>query len=158
MSVFNPFSLRKMALKAVLIVDLEEKSRVPPKNPKDIGGVTPLFLAAQSGWLEGARFLVLHEADVDQALVNTKETPLYVASQNGHADLVRFLVDSLANVDQETTDGATPTFIASQMGHYGIVDMLLQANSRIDTPNWMGGTALFIAAQQLGQNHAAVIF
>ena len=116
---------------------------------KDNGGATPLFIVAQHGWLNAAKFLVLYKAEVDKAL-NTEATPMYVAAQNGHTELVSFLLESKANLDAQTTDGATPLFIASQMGHYGVVEMLLIAGSSFDIPNRTGAAALFIAAQQFG--------
>ena len=79
-------------------------------------GATPLFQAAQNGYLEVVRFLVLSGANKDQGTQNGA-TPLIIAAQNGHLEVVRFLVASGANKDQGTQNGATPLFAAAHNGH-----------------------------------------
>jgi hypothetical protein len=80
-------------------------------------GVTPLSLAAQLGWLEGAELLLKYGASVDLAN-NRGETPLILAVQQRHLPMVRVLMARGANpkktdsaaglsaLDYATRDGA----------------------------------------------------
>ena len=85
-------------------------------------GNTPLILAAQLGWLEGAELLLGRNASVD--LPNSRgETPLIFAVQRGHLAMVRLLMaeganpkrtDSVAGysaIDYATRDGRNPAIL-----------------------------------------------
>lgn len=70
---------------------------------QDKDGATPLIIAAQLGWLEGAEMLLRARAAVD--LANGRgETPLIFAVQNRDPSMVRLLLSKGA--DPKRTDSA----------------------------------------------------
>jgi len=72
-------------------------------NIQNSRGETPLSLAAQIGWLEGAQILLSHGASVD--LANARgETPLIMAVHVRDMGMVRLLLASGAN--PKKTDNA----------------------------------------------------
>lgn len=62
-------------------------------------GTTPLMLAAQIGWRDGAEALLARRANVNLAN-NRGETPLIYAVQRNDVAMVRFLMASGADPDQ----------------------------------------------------------
>lgn len=72
-------------------------------DSQDRNGTTPLAIAAQLGWVEGAEMLLRRRAAVD--LPNNRgETPLILAVQNRDAAMVRLLLGKGA--DPKRTDSA----------------------------------------------------
>jgi ankyrin repeat protein len=70
---------------------------------QDKNGITPLAVAAQLGWVEGAEMLLRRQAAVD--LPNNRgETPLILAVQKRDAAMVRLLLGKGAN--PKRTDSA----------------------------------------------------
>ncbi len=65
----------------------------------DRAGLTPLRLAAQVGFVEGAQALLARGANVDQSSANG-ETALHVAVQRRDIAMVRMLIAAGANPDQ----------------------------------------------------------
>lgn len=85
-------------------------------------GNTPLILAAQLGWVEGAELLLGRNASID--LANSRgETPLILAVQRGNLAMVRLLMNEGANpkrtdsvagysaIDYATRDGRNPAIL-----------------------------------------------
>ena len=70
---------------------------------QDRNGATPLAIAAQLGWLDGAEMLLRGRAAVDMPN-NRGETPLILAVQNRDAAMVRLLLGQGAN--PKRTDSA----------------------------------------------------
>jgi ankyrin repeat protein len=65
-------------------------------DAQDKGGATPLIIAAQIGWLEGAQRLIDRKASID--LANGRgETPLILAVQRRDLAMVRLLLANGAN-------------------------------------------------------------
>jgi hypothetical protein len=83
----------------------------------------PLFMAADRGHLDMARFLV--EVGFDKDRTNLQgATPLMTAAWAGRVDIVRFLVDSGANHRHTMHDGRTALDVASERGHTQVVRFL----------------------------------
>jgi len=61
-------------------------------------GFTPLYVAAESNFLDAVKFLVEHDADVNKRIGNGR-TPLYAASGPGHLEVATFLISKGAEVD-----------------------------------------------------------
>jgi ankyrin repeat protein len=72
-------------------------------NLQNNQGITPLFLAAQLGWIEGADQLLKYGATVDLPN-NQGETPLIMAVHNRDVAMVRLLLGRGA--DPKRTDSA----------------------------------------------------
>lgn len=81
---------------------LLQKSANP--NIADKGGVTPLMLASQLGFIEGVEALAKRGARVDVAN-NTGETPLIAAVHRRDIPMVRVLLEAGANPDRTDNSG-----------------------------------------------------
>lgn len=77
-------------------------ARGPRVDAEDKQGNTPLMIAAQLGFAEGAAALIQRRARVDQAN-NSGETPLIRAVQLRDIRMVRLLLDAGANADKADT-------------------------------------------------------
>ncbi|HMT45938.1 MAG: hypothetical protein RL702_909 [Pseudomonadota bacterium] len=75
-------------------------------NLKDVKGVTPLVLACNLGFTEGAEFLVGKGARVDESN-SSGETPLITSVHNRNVALVRVLLKAGANPDRADNSGRT---------------------------------------------------
>ena len=97
-------------------------------------GDTPLTLAAQIGWLEGAEQLLARRASVD--LANSRgETPLILAAQRRDLAMVRLLLSRRA--DPKRTDnvaGMSALDYARQDPRAGAVLKLLEAKAAAARP------------------------
>ncbi len=80
-------------------------SRGAKTDMRDAQGNTPLMIAAQLGFVEGAQLLIGYRASVDLAN-NSGETPLIRAVQNRDAAMVQLLM----------TNGANPNKVDSGAG------------------------------------------
>lgn len=77
-------------------------ARSPRVDAEDKQGNTPLMVAAQLGFAEGAAALIQRRARVDEAN-NSGETPLIRAVQLRDIRMVRLLLDAGANADKADT-------------------------------------------------------
>ncbi len=97
-------------------------------------GETPLTLAAQIGWVEGAEQLLAKRASVD--LANGRgETPLILATQRRDISMVRLLLNRRA--DPKRTDnvaGMSALDYARQDPRAGAVLKLLEAQAKPTKP------------------------
>jgi ankyrin repeat protein len=90
-------------------------------------GNTPLSLAAQLGWLEGAELLLKRRASVD--LPNARgETPLILAVQRRDLAMVRLLLANGANAKRtDSIAGLSALDYAARDSRAGAILKLLQA-------------------------------
>ena len=91
-------------------------------------GFAPLHLVARGGWVEMARALVLHGADVHKTRPPEHTTAVYMACQHGHIDLVRFLVGEGADpaLGPDNDQSLSPLGAACQQGHLRVVKYLVE--------------------------------
>lgn len=75
-------------------------------NIADKKGVTPLVLACQTGWLQGAEMLIDAHAKVDVPNA-TGETPLIAAVHRRDTAMMRLLLKGGANPDRADSSGRT---------------------------------------------------
>jgi ankyrin repeat protein len=96
-------------------------------NLQNNQGDTPLAVAAQIGWVEGAEQLIKMGASVD--LPNGRgETPLIVAVHNRDAAMVRLLLNSGANPDRsDSVAGYSALDYARQDGRSSAILKLIEA-------------------------------
>uniref|UniRef100_A0A1B0DFA4 Uncharacterized protein n=1 Tax=Phlebotomus papatasi TaxID=29031 RepID=A0A1B0DFA4_PHLPP len=101
-------------------------------NIKDIYSRTPLYVAAENGYLSIVELLVEAGADlnikstIDYGTLSTKRssgwTPLHIAAYNGHADVVRFLAAKDQKLlDIKDTLDRTPLLLAINAGQKDVV-------------------------------------
>ncbi|MDP3552100.1 MAG: ankyrin repeat domain-containing protein [Novosphingobium sp.] len=84
-------------------------------NARDNRGVTPLVLATEMGFIEGADELIQSGARIDEAN-NTGETPLISAVHRKDLALVRLLIKAGANVDRPDNSGRSARDYATLEG------------------------------------------
>ncbi len=96
-------------------------------NLQNHKGDTPLAVAAQIGWAEGAELLIKTGASVD--LPNGRgETPLIVAVHNRDAAMVRLLLKSGANPERsDSVAGYSALDYARQDGRSSAILKLIEA-------------------------------
>jgi uncharacterized protein len=94
----------------------------------DKKNVTPLILATQLGFAEGAELLLRYKADVDQAN-RSGETPLILATQLRNAEMVRLLLKNGANADKtDNVAGLSARDYAKRDGRDSKILPLIEAN------------------------------
>jgi ankyrin repeat protein len=74
------------------------------------GGMSPLLFAARQGYMEAARLLLSHGADVNQISGSDATSPLLIAIINGHFDLAKVLLDAGADPRLASDNGVTPLY------------------------------------------------
>jgi ankyrin repeat protein len=123
-----------------------------------LNGVTPLWLAAQSGEAVMVYMLLDNKADADAA-TGAGVTPLMIASASGNPDVVQVLIERGANPNStEKTYGQTPLMFAAANNEADIIAVLVAkgADAAVatkartsSTSEPMGGlTALHYAVRQ----------
>lgn len=75
-----------------------------------IGGLTPLLLAARNGTIEALNALLDGGADINDTSSTDKATPLVLALINGHYDAAKQLIARGADTRRATSDGVTPLY------------------------------------------------
>ena len=126
-------------------------------DPLDQSNRTPLYFAAERGYLEIVNLLIEHKADVN-SLDRRQETAMFKPAGNGHKAVVERLL--IAGTDPTILDmwKRTPLRFAAKKGHIDIVRLLL-AETHIDQnlPDWMGRSVLHVAAAYLRDGQEEVI-
>ena len=103
-------------------------------NLDDKKGVTPLMLASQLGWADGADLLIQMKAQID-ATNRSGETALIRAVQLRNAEMVRLLIKAGANPDkQDTVAGYSARDYAAQDGRGNAVLAIIENGGKTDEP------------------------
>lgn len=107
-------------------------------NLSDRKGVTPLMLATQLGFVEGAARLIKAKANVDGAN-RSGETPLIRAVQLRNPELVRLLLKSGANPDKrDAVAGLSARDYAAQDGRNSAILGIIERGGQADEPKKSG--------------------
>jgi len=119
-------------------------------------GFTPLGLAAFTGRLEIAEFLLAQGAEVNRASEDdNKFTALTGAVANGNAAVVKLLLMHGADPNHLYEGGQfSPLLEAAAEGKVGIVDLLIRHGANVNMKSTDGKTPLGIARQN---GHTAVV-
>jgi len=115
-------------------------------------GDTPIYAAAQHGFIEILVELMRHGATLDTKN-NIGRTPIHAAAQENQVNVITFVsgIDaSLLNV--QDNNGDTPLHVAADQGSGELVSRLLDSGVKLDIKNYKGVTALHFAAH-LGHAH-----
>jgi len=115
-----------------------------PDTPTD-GGVTPIFLNCEDGFLVSAGILYEYGANVNFNNNKYMLSPLRHAARSGQLEMVKFLVDHGAIIDAKAEDQATALTAACGKGHLEIVKVLIQKGANINVPDKDGDTPLINA-------------
>jgi uncharacterized protein len=107
-------------------------------NLADRRGTTPLMLATQLGYIEGAERLILSKAAVD-ATNRSGETALIRAVQLRNPDMVRLLLRSGANPDKrDSVAGLSAREYAAQDGRGSAILAIIERGGKADEPKKSG--------------------
>jgi ankyrin repeat protein len=107
-------------------------------NLADRKGVTPLMLATQLGFVEGAARLIKNKASVD-GTNRSGETPLIRAVQLRNPEMVRLLLKSGANPDKrDAVAGLSAREYAAQDGRNSAILAIIERGGQADEPKKSG--------------------
>jgi uncharacterized protein len=99
-------------------------------NLSDKKGLTPLMMATQLGWTDGAALLIKLKAQVD-ATNRSGETALIRAVQLRNAEMVRLLMKAGANPDkQDTVAGYSARDYAAQDGRASAILAIIESGGK----------------------------
>lgn len=114
-------------------------------NFRDSGdGESPLYVAAQQGHFEIAKYLLKNGAAADMPDYN-KETALFKATRRNSVEIVKLLIQNGANVNAINQWGDSCLLIACEYGYGSIVQCLLENNAVATIRNRKGETPLSVA-------------
>jgi uncharacterized protein len=119
-------------------------------NTTDREGATLLLIAARTGNLGLAQFLVANRASLMRPN-RYGDTALHLAASQGHIQMVKLLVDSGAEIN---SSGWTPLQYAIYSGHLEIASYLIDKGADLEARAPNGRTVLMLAAQ-MGRQDAA---
>jgi ankyrin repeat protein len=131
-------AIRAPSLKAATLLIDAPKINL---NAANAAGESPLMLAALTGQLKLADYLVQKGADVNKP----GWTPLHYAASNGHREVIKLLLENHAYIDAESPNGSTPLMMASMYGNPQSVKLLLDEGADPLLKNQGGLTALQFA-------------
>ncbi|MEW6305166.1 MAG: ankyrin repeat domain-containing protein [Verrucomicrobiota bacterium] len=106
---------------------------------------TPLHVAANSGKMKLAKFLLENGARVDARQLGGGSTPLHVAAMSGNKAMVELLLLHRADGNAFEPMYGTVLDVAAAQGHKAVVEVLLD---RLHTTDDMKGSALVAAAEK----------
>lgn len=111
-------------------------------NIKNNDGLTPLHIAAKSGYVELMEYLI-NDLTLN-VRTNEGNTALYLAILHGHKEASRLLLQHGADIHIKGSDGFLPLHIAARYGYASLIKDLSD-DSIINAPTPTGSTALHLA-------------
>ena len=114
---------------------------------------TPLYEAADRGYIEVVRILLDKGAGPDEGGDTHGRTPLIAASDCGHKDVVKLLLDRGAKTDKFDNEyGVSPLHCAVYSNHMDVAQLLLDRGADPNSTHKNGDGILHIAAWR-GNKH-----
>jgi ankyrin repeat protein len=136
-------AVRKQDLASVKRLLESDRSLVDTMHPHH---GSPLYIAAENGYLDIAHALIDADADVNKTL-DGGYTPLYVAARKGYPEIVKLLLERGADVNKNT-HGITPLYIAVSKDRVDIVRILVeQGGADVNSTDSSGMSVLDIACR-----------
>ena len=89
-----------------------------------------LHIAAETGHLESAQFLLEKYPELIKHTNRKGQTPLHTAAYSGHAEIAALLVAKGANPDAKDYDGRTALYHAASHGHKEAEEVLLPVTKK----------------------------
>ncbi|KAG1692590.1 Ankyrin-1 [Nymphon striatum] len=125
------------------------KSEAPLTDPNSDAELTPLHLAAKSGYESVVRLLLNSDGvQADARTTVTGMTPLHFAAQGGHVPVVGLLLSkSTSQLHIKDSFGRTGLHLATEKGHYDMVALLIGQGAEINAADNNGWTALHYTAK-----------
>ncbi|GKZ34467.1 hypothetical protein AbraIFM66950_004742 [Aspergillus brasiliensis] len=117
-------------------------------NEPDRQGKTPLLVAVEESFSDGATLLLKYRADANYAREKGRDSPLSRALAKGNLHMVQQLLAHGGNADTETPSGSTMLIeLIKQRAPPKLVTLLLDAGSDPNKKGCQGRTALNEAVQ-----------
>lgn len=116
-------------------------------NATNWAGETALTLAARHNYLDTARLLLKHGANVNIGDIWSQHTPLLWASANRSFEMVQLLVEAGADVNCCSELKDKPLYYAAQYGRKDVVSLLLKRGANVNAAGLDGHTALMLAVE-----------
>lgn len=101
-------------------------------NLAQTSGLTPLMIAARTGNVRVARLLLVHGANVNAMVKETKATALMWAVAEPHPDIVQALIEGGADVHRSTAKDFTPLMYAARNGDIDMAKVLIAAGVNVN--------------------------
>jgi len=123
------------------------------EHPEDVnsrsftGGEMPFHLNSRTGYVDVARLLIGHGADV-VSQDEHKSTPLHRASSLGHIDLVQLLIEHGADAAAKDEHGWTPLHLSSPLGDVDLARLLIEHGADAAAQDEHGSTPLHRASSR----------
>ena len=114
---------------------------------RNLGGFSPLHLAAQNGHNQSCREILLAGGDPD-VQNNYGDTPLHTACRYGHAGATRIILSGNCDVDRVNLNGDSAMHISCAMGRRKLTRILKEAGGRVDLKNAQSETPRDIAVRK----------
>lgn len=111
---------------------------------RTLNGDTPLYIAAERGFVEGVRLLIARGAQVEKG--GGGKSPLYGASREGRTEVVRLLIEQGANI-RTTYNAKMPIHEAAEYGHIEVIKQFLDVGMSANVVNDSGKTSLHYAME-----------
>ncbi|KAG7171626.1 Transient receptor potential cation channel subfamily A member 1-like 5 [Homarus americanus] len=113
-----------------------------------IGGMTPLHLAADKGYISICEILLAKDEVKVSQENDSKATPLHLAALHGSAEVCQMLLRKGARLSATDGEGRTPLHIASLKNYATVVKLLTKKGAPQRTKDDTGSTALHLAASK----------
>lgn len=123
----------------------EQLSKAQSLIQLSVNGVTPAYLAAQSGSVAVLKILASKGANLNSIVHADGTTPLYVASNRGWVDTVQFLCTCGVEINAKALNGYTAVLIAAKKGHTAVVRTLAEHGADLEIAAQDGSTPLHAA-------------
>ena len=124
---------------------------------KDEDGRTALHWAAQEGYLEVSKELLLQGHAVVDCIDNDQQTPLHFAAESGKIAVAKVLLDNGANVNAVDSQRKTPLHLAAAKAHSRILEVMLPFGADLMSRDSTGMTALD-GAREAGHFNLAALW
>lgn len=117
---------------------VENKAKL---HQRDCRGFESIFIAAQYGYVDILRYLIVDKKMKPNIKGECKFTPLQIASMYGKFEAVEFLVEQGADINQANSEWVqmTPLHFAAQSGNMQICKYLVEHGAKPRAKDKLGG-------------------
>ena len=96
------------------------------KNPRCVGGLTPLHFAVSKGHFEICKIIIENVDDKNPGTFREKLTPLHIPAYKGSIEIFKLILANVKNKNPKNIHG-TPLTIANLKGHLEIAQLITSA-------------------------------
>lgn len=134
--------------RAIVVQKLIQAKADCNQRSSQVGGATPLFVAAQANHVSVLKQLLLAKADTNLSRTDDGSTPLHVAAQKNCTESILLLIDAKATLEAPRSDTSdTPLLAAVHNAHMEATEILLKAKANPNVTRQIDGSCpVFIAA------------